>query len=413
MVEYAIGKITPYGPVCNACAHHFREKEPCEGCGQLSSRLTRVSRLGSGSRLCPRCSRADYGTCRACRRYRLLLEGPDGRHLCRRCSDGVMVPCSSCGCLMPAGRGKACETCYWKEVRCKRTEIDAAAFSVPDMAEAFKEFGQWLENAVGPHRASLTVHRYLPFFMAMDGTWGRIPRYLDLLGQFGAEGLRRVRLPMRWLGESRGVRVDPKAREADSERRRIAALLDLMPRGSGSHEILTKYATVLRSAANSGRRSLRTVRLALKPASALLMVAAANARTTPNQSDLDQYLLLVPGQRAAVTGFIHFLSGAYNVRLMVHTAPVRTSGNRKRVLQQQIVRMARHPEDGDGFEKRWASLCLRYFHLLQIAPRNLRAEDVSVTAGGMQVAVEGRAYFVPHWDSWSSNGSATHAWWQP
>lgn len=42
-----VGKITPYGPVCNACAVHFREARPCPLCGRSCRRLSRLSRLGS------------------------------------------------------------------------------------------------------------------------------------------------------------------------------------------------------------------------------------------------------------------------------------------------------------------------------------------------------------------------------
>lgn len=95
--DYAVGKITSYGPVCGACASHFREPEPCEVCGKPSQRLTRVSRLGHDQRVCPSCARADHGVCEACRHHRLLDQGKDGRMLCKACCEKGEVACPECG----------------------------------------------------------------------------------------------------------------------------------------------------------------------------------------------------------------------------------------------------------------------------------------------------------------------------
>ena len=224
--RYAIGKITPYGPVCNVCSPHFRKSEPCEVCRALSPRLACVTRLEHDHRVCPTCAGADRGTCMACSRHRKLLAGPDGRILCKTCLEKGKVPCPKCQEPMPAGHGTQCWRCYWTGLLEKRIRIDCAAFSLPGMAAHFKTFGTWLRQKVGEHKAALTIHRYLPFFMEIERQWKTIPGYAELLEHFGAARLRRVLLPMRWFEENGFIVPDNAAKAEDSDRRSIAATLN-------------------------------------------------------------------------------------------------------------------------------------------------------------------------------------------
>lgn len=394
--KYKIGLVTPYGPVCNACAPHFREPKACGACGRMSRRLTRVTRLGGEQELCPRCARTGYATCPACRRYRLLVDSRDGRRLCRTCAERGDVPCPSCGKPMPVGRGKLCEACYWTKTCRKRIDVDKAAFSVAAMRDAFGEFGCWLESEVGAHKAALTVHRYLLFFTVIETRWNRIPAYPLLLGHFGAEGLRRVRLPMRWLREARGIEPDTEAREADSERRRIEAWGDAIPSGSRAAKMFADYQRALMSKLDAGRTSLRSIRLALRPAASLLLAADPNGRVLPDQRTIDHYLLAVPGQRATATGFIRFLSLNGAPALVARVDHKKTRRARGHALEREIMQMARHPEEGKAFQQRWIAAGVAYFHGVKLSKRKLR-DAVAVHEGnGLQVEVGGARYFLPN-----------------
>lgn len=392
--KYKIGLVTPYGPVCNACAPHFREPKLCDACGRMSRRLTRVTRLGGEQKLCPQCAHADYATCPACHRYRLLVT-QDGRRLCRACADRGDVRCPSCGKPMPAGRGKLCEACYWTKTCRKRVGMDMAAFSVAAMRDAFGEFGHWLEAEVGAHKAALTVHRYLPFFIEIETCWKRVPAYPQLLEHFSAEGLRRVRLPMRWLGETRGIEPDSEAREADSERRRIEALSSSIPAGSRAAKVFADYRRALMSKLDAGHTSIRSVRLALRPATSLLLAADPDGNSLPDQGAIDRYLLATPGQRAAVTGFIRFLSLNGAPALVVRVDHKKAQRASRRALEREIMRMARHPEEGEAFERRWIAAGIAYFHGIRINKCDAREAIVTPGGGGLQVQVGGESYFLP------------------
>lgn len=397
--DYAVSKITPYGPVCGSCAHHFREPEPCEECGKMSTLLTRVTRLGAEKRLCPKCARVDHGTCAACRRYRLLHDATDGRKLCQVCLQGGEIPCPVCNKPMPAGRGKQCEDCYWTETLRKRVRIDQAALSTPAMAEAFGQFGEWLLAEVGSNKAAITLHRYLTFFQEVDQQWGAIPEYQKLLECFGAEGLRRVRIVVRWMTCSGRLVVDTEAREADSERRRIQVLIASMPPESIAARALAGYRERLMERVIAGKSTLRSVRLALRPASSVLLASDAEGARLPDQAVMDRYLLESPGQKAAVTGFANYLVEEWGVTMVPRVDARKASVARRKRLEKEIRALMREGGDADDedFQMRWLSVALSYFHGL---PRSVGAKaDGSMVSkqddGSLTINWNGQAYWVP------------------
>lgn len=362
-VGYSIGKVTAYGPVCNACAPYFRTPEPCEACGELSPKLTRVSRLGHNRRVCPKCARTDFGTCMACARHRLLREAPDGRMLCRVCLEKGEVPCSKCRKPMPAGHGNHCQRCYWRGLLEKRILIDCVAFSSSAMAAHFEAFGKWLDERVGGHKAALLVHRYLPFFMEIENQWNGIPGYAVLLAHFGAANLRRVLLPIRWMEVTNLVVPDGAAKADDSERRRIAVTLGRFTRGSKEKILLEGYHKVLLERLKSCKTTLRSIRLALSPAAALLGRATVMTRMPPDQGVLDAYLAKTQGQRAAVSGFVRYLRQAHEVEIALPKADSsKAQRQRRKKLEAEMLSLIRATGDSEKLTRRWLSAALAYFH---------------------------------------------------
>lgn len=300
---------------------------------------------------------------------------------------------------MPAGRGKLCEKCYWENTCRKRVKMDQAVFATSTMQDTFGEFGYWLEAKVGPHKAALTIHRYLSFFLQIETEWKHIPTYIELLEHFTAEGLRRVRLPMQWLREARGVEPDPNVRNNDSERRRIQVLIDTFPKSSWAAQALNSYLNELMARHSTGRTSLRSVRLALRPAVSLLLAMDTREHSLPSQSVLDRYLLEAPGQKAAITGFIRFLQAAYGLNLVIRIDAKKTREARRHKLEQEIIQMARHPEEGDEFLRRWISVGLEYFHRVKMSKRTVQSATIAEDNDGLRVTVNGNSYFLPQWDT--------------
>lgn len=395
--DYEVGKITLYGPVCGHCATYFHEPEPCEVCGKPSKRLTRVSRLGHGRRVCPSCARVDHGVCEACRRNRLLEQTEDGRMLCKTCHKQSEVPCPMCEQPMPAGRGKQCEACYWRGLFKKRVAMNCATFSAPAMVEHFRAFGEWLGKEVGHNKAAITLHHYLPLFLDIEKQWKAIPEYAVLLKHFGTLRLRRVLLPMKWMQAANLVVPDSLAKQADSDQRRIAATLNSVGKVGKERTLLEGYYKELMTDLSDETTTLRSIRLAMTPASALLIKGREVGRMPPDQKVLDSYLEQTPGQRAAASGFVCYLRDKHGIQIAL---PKANSGkallNRKKKLEEEMLALMQEGGAGDEFRKRWLPVALAYFHgLPRKAGRSATTLGPPDTQEGFTALWRGTSYWIP------------------
>ena len=321
--------------------------------------------------------------------------------LCATCLEKGEIPCPRCRRPMPAGCGKKCWTCYWTEVAVKRTQMDQAAFRVPGMAKRFADFGAWLIQRVGEHRAALTVHKYLAFFLDIEREWQDVPDYEALLKHFSAAGLRRSRLPMLWMKESGLVTPDATLREADSDRRRIQASLDKLPQESPERSILNGYHERLMKQARTGATSLRSVRLAIAPAASLLIFAEATDCMPADQKTLDGFLRHTPGQRAALSGFVKYLREQHGAEITLPKSdPDRAYRKRRKNLEAEILKLMREGRTDPESKQRWLCVALAYFHDLPLkTEQNVRDEDITADEHGMTMRVAGSGYWIPRLDS--------------
>lgn len=395
--DYRVGKITAYGPVCNACATYFREPKPCANCGALSKRLTRVKRLGFEGPVCPKCARIGHASCEACHKHRLLTKAAGGRMLCRACAEMGEIPCPSCGQPMAAGLGKRCQECYYRDLLAKRVLMDSVAIMAQPVANLFRQFGDWLGSTVGVHKAAITLHRYLGFFLELEKQWGEVPAYPDLLIHFGANGLRRFELPMRFLVGKALVVADPEARIEDSERRRVETIMNRLVAGSQEREILEAYHLKLQEKMDTGATTLRSLRLALVPAAGLLIYASGQGRTPPGQMELEGYLKQTPGQRAALSGFVGFLNQSYGPGIALPQMDGRASKLRRKKLEAELLALMREGGEGEEFRRRWLSVALAHFHgiPMKVGGQIQDGKVIDQKDGGLSIVLGGQNYWVP------------------
>ncbi|MDZ5453906.1 hypothetical protein [Labrys sp. ZIDIC5] len=272
--------------------------------------------------------------------------------------------------------------------------IDQAAFAGTSMAGLFGAFASWLDSVTGPKKAAIKLHRFLPFFLEIEGQWSAVPTYEQLLQHFGAEGLRRVRLPMRWLRELHDIVVDPRAREADSERRRIEAILHTLD-DRPSHAILAKaYVSYLQAQPRSASLAPKSLRLALRPAADILLLLEADG-DLPDQATIDRYLNRKPGHCASLGGFANFMRHEKGVELAVRVDRAEVRRLQVRRLEKRLQILAQAPEEVNLDE--WLSVALPLFHGL---PRNAGRRAVLIdqeyeSVPGVQAALGGRTYWVP------------------
>ena len=396
-VDQRRGRTTKEGRLCGACAQRLRAPEPCELCGAMSNRLARNKALGHDLRVCPRCARAKHGTCGACGRHRALEATPGGQRLCRRCHDDGERPCETCGRAMPAGYGLQCRQCEATARARNRIEHIAATLEPRCIAEHFASFGDWLVERVGPERAARDAERHAGFFEAIGETWGDIPDYAALVAHFSAEGLRRQRRVLRWMAGQSRISVNATAREDDSERRRIAASLDRLPKGSKARSVMNDYGAELGERVRAGKLSRRSMRLAITPAAALLEAARAAEQELPSQETLDALLRKVPGQRAALAGFVRWLRETHGITLAL--APRRTTtalNKRREAARREMLALLCGASDINDIAKRWQVAALRYFHDVSLkAAREARDHDVQTDRGGLLISIKGEAYWIP------------------
>jgi hypothetical protein len=275
--------------------------------------------------------------------------------------------------------------------------MNRAAFSVPVMADHFEQFGTWLAVTVGDNKAAITVNRYLSFFLEIEKVWNDIPDYNRLITHFSAEGLRRVRLPIRWMRETGLVAKDAAVQTEDSEKRQITGMLKALEGDPTGLWILKGYHDTLLVEVTAGKLSLRSVRLAMTPAKSLLLEAQKMGLKKPDQKTVDVYLAKVPGQRAALSGFVRYLREAHSADVVVPKVKDGAAQKaRQRRLEQEMLAMMRDGGEGDEFMRRWVSVVLTYFHGL---PRKVGGEvDLKMLKAdgeGVVLDFSGKSYWVP------------------
>ena len=231
------------------------------------------------------------------------------------------------------------------------------------MSDRFEGFGRWLARTRGNHKAAGSIHQYLAFFLEVERGWGDIPDYPTLLAHFGANGLRRALLPIRWMEQNGAVTVDAAAREASSDRRRIAQTLDRFAQGTPAGTLLAGYHDAMMSRHERGEITLRSCRLALSPAASLLEAARERGCMPPDQKALNALLRRAPGQRAALSGFVNHLKNDHGVEIALPTGDALASRrNRRRLLEREVLAIMREGGSGEAFERRWICAALAYFH---------------------------------------------------
>lgn len=250
-------------------------------------------------------------------------------------------------------------------------------------------------HTVGPKKAALKINHYLSFFLEIETTWQQVPSYPQLLNHFGAEGLRRVRLPMRWLHEVKGIKPDAKAKRLDSDKRRIRECLSSLPPTSRAEKALLDYWEQLESRIKSGKTSYSSARLALRAAASLLLKTDKVGQRLPAQGDVEGYLGSAPGQAATLTGFTNFLNRQHGTTLKPVTDTRRANKQRKEKLAQSIMKMAKHPEKDEAWRWEWVTLSLEYFHGRKVSKKAIRQQKIEVHNDGLSVTLEGMRYWLP------------------
>ena len=383
--SFAIGKMTPYGPVCTSCAPYFREERVCGNCGKQSRRNARMG--SKGAWLCSACYTAARGfaTCPSCRRHRMLCN--DG--LCSKCSQGLITNCVECGLEIPAEKGKVCDECAWRCRLRKRTELLQVGIARGSIRDDFGRFAQWLAQDVGTGKAAMTIARYQPFFSDMAKQWPQIPGYDVVLSHFKPKTLRKYLKVKQWLQQQSDSLPDNDTVTYLAERDRIRVLRDKIAGNTVAVALFDGYCTKLIIKHQAGKTSLKSVRLALQPVIGLMQ----NLHRLPTQVDVDAYLKQKAGQRAALTGFINYLNHENGLNLSAGKAREKSLvqqkvASEKRILDY-VIQCRENPESFSRSE--WLKIALDYFQQQRLQAKYIVEEQPN----GFVVVQKGQRLFVP------------------
>lgn len=392
---YQLGKLTIYGPVCNSCSYWFRKARPCSRCGEKSRLLNRVYRSGYDEQICPACARIDHSCCNACRRHRKLSRLPDGRELCLRCLTYGEIKCDSCGKSMPAGYGKTCEECYWLAVFIRRRNINSALFSSKAVASCYDTFCVWLGKNYNSRMAARLVDRYSAIFFRLEQLQNGVPDWLALFCTLSPGELRKYPLLERWIGDDDPLLNLATVKALSAERHYTEAILARCI-GSQIEGIAQQYACHLYGKAAKGNLCMRSVRLALNAAVALLELSLAAGHYKPAQRDVVRYLHKAPGQKACLWGFITFLNRTYHADLSV---PADYDGTQAKRQQKRLeARLRDLMDDAGSFdETKWLRVALAFFHgvSLKRADWLLKNGELKRSEDGFILAIGGDEYWLP------------------
>ncbi|EHU1705208.1 MULTISPECIES: hypothetical protein [Acinetobacter calcoaceticus/baumannii complex] len=366
-IDYPIGKMTEHGPVCNSCSVYFREFQACERCGTLSQKLSRISRFADNLRICPKCATRDHRTCPSCSRYRLLeFEPLSGQMYCKKCLTFPPHPCLSCKQEISAGRGNYCEICSWHRALERKTTKLMSDLEDFNLQTYFKNYTEWLEQRLGAHKTALLISKHIYFFQEISDLWiKQVPSYTVLLQRLRPSGIRKYLLPMQWLSTVHNLQIDIQAKEYCSEIDQLNKLLNSCSESLFSSQILQDYYKVLIKRVDDGKISIRSARLAMKPAAALMFQVSKSRFDMPQEWHIKHYLSEHPGQAASLVGFIVFLKKSYSVNLsysfIKNSNFLKEARNHK--LEREILKLIRAPEESFDL-LRWVKVCLKYFHKL-------------------------------------------------
>ena len=394
-----IGKLTEYGVVCNSCSVYFRPIKPCERCGTPSQKLTRISRFNDDLRVCPKCSTRDYETCPSCQKYRLLESDTSGKRMCKKCRDKPQKSCKACHCMIAAGCADLCDDCYWHKNLWNKFDQNQKAFESSDLKKQYEDYTDWLEKKVCSHKAALYINKHTHFFLKTEIDWNQsVPTSKQLLARLRSSGLRKFELVMQWLKEVHDIQIDIDNKKNCSERDQMEKIVQGILQPSLAYDVVLEYKNKLEEKIKRGDTSIRSARLAVKPAVALMVSMGEESAQLPNLEHVKAYLADYSGQAAALTGFINFLNENYSTSIdylkLKKSDFLKTK--RKQKLEREIISLTQADLSKSEDLISWVRNGLRYFHQLSyIDSKKVKKEMVIEIDGGLAVVLNERSYWLP------------------
>ncbi len=206
------------------------------------------------------------------------------------------------------GAGQArCAACALGHRISAKATSSATSFRHAWARDLFLAFCASIDAVSAPGDMAQRVPGHAAFFAKLECACAGIQEITQqrLLDLFGAEGLRRADLPVRFLVERLALAWDAEGGAVNSDRRRIAvteAAARAQP-WSGDLEAYRKHLAAGREIKSA------TARMYVASASALLRMAGVSAAVELTQADVRRYLHRYRGRRTNIMRFLSWVSG--------------------------------------------------------------------------------------------------------
>jgi len=165
-----------------------------------------------------------------------------------------------------------------------------------------------------------------------------------------------------------------------------------------AYDVVLEYKNKLEEKIKRGDTSIRSARLAVKPAVALMLSIEQEDIQLPNLEHIKAYLSDYSGQAAALTGFINFLNENYGTSIDYLTLKKSEFLNvkRKLKLENKIAELTHTNLANSNDMVSWVRSGLRYFHQLPYVDAvKVKAEMVREVDDGYEIELKGQSYWLP------------------
>lgn len=321
--------------VCPSCAPYFREARPCDACGLLSTRLSRVAGFNERGRLCEKCQRnCNQATCSLCRKHRkayvCLLSKKVMCEPCFKSSSGRLCP--DCGAEIGGSGNSPCLPCGAERAGEKKLEWLRENLTNPSNRALLQEFELWVERNNKLRKISIAFRACADFFLRCDVEW---PLGVDKLGNevlgamFSAEEMRRMGQISLFLSDFGYLTADAHGREMWSVNKLIAKKFDEIvgqPWESDVRQFLTSLAEP-----RDKPLSPRSIKSYVSAAIGILSHSGIGQNEKLTGKTISSYLRTSPGQRASLSAFVSFYNERHKSNLQLPRKPKSKASFRKTV----------------------------------------------------------------------------------
>nr|AFH57220.1 hypothetical protein [Acinetobacter baumannii] len=301
--------------------------------------------------------------------------------------------------MIAAGCADLCDDCYWHQNLWNKFDQNQKVFESSDLKQQYENYIGWLEKKVGSHKAALYINKHTHFFIKTEIDWNQsVPTPKQLLVRLRSSGLRKFELVMQWLEEVHDIRIDMDNKKSCSERDQMEKLVQRILQPSLAYDVVLEYKNKLEEKIKRGETSIRSARLAVKPAVALMLSMEGESAQLPNLEHVKAYLAEYSGQAAALTGFINFLNENYGASIDLFK--IKKSDflktKQKKKLEMELIALTQTDLNDSELILSWVRNGLRYFHQLPyIDALKIKTEMITEIEDGFTVVLNGQYYWLP------------------